>query len=83
MGAAGDKPRKFRWRMPEVPKGAEPNDIHLAGLTNSSGGTYGPRVDHEAAHGRSENLGRIGRFVLWCLGRRPKERSTKEGSGSD
>ncbi len=63
--------------MAKVPKGAEPNDIHLAGLTNSGGGTYGSRVDHEAAHGRSENLGRVGKFVLWCLGRRPREKSTE------
>jgi hypothetical protein len=77
MGEAGNKPRKFRLRMAKVPKGAEPNDIHLAGLTNSGGGTYGSRVDHEAAHGRSENLGRVGKFVLWCLGRRPREKSTE------
>jgi hypothetical protein len=77
MGSAGDKPRKFRIRMPKVPKGAEPNDIHLAGLSNSSGGTYGSRVDHEAARGRSEDIGRFGKFVLWCLGRRPKEKPTE------
>lgn len=77
MGESGNQPRKFRLRMAKVPKGAEPNDIHLAGLTNSGGGTYGSRVDHEAAHGRSENLGRVGKFVLWCLGRRPREKSTE------
>ena len=38
MGEANDKPRKFRRRMAKVPRGAEPNQIHLAGLTNSSGG---------------------------------------------
>jgi hypothetical protein len=73
VGASGDKPRKFRVRMAKVPKGAEPNNIHLAGLSNDSGGAYGSRVDHEAAHGRSENIGRFGKFVLWCLGRRPKD----------
>lgn len=74
MGEADDKPRKFRRRMTKVPRGAEPNQIHLAGLTNSSGGNYGPRVDHDAAHGRSEDLGRVGKFLLWCLGRRPKDK---------
>ncbi len=74
MGEAGNKPRKFRRRLPKVPKGAEPNDIHLAGLANSSGGTYGSRLDHELAKGRSENLGKFGKFFLWLLGRRPPEK---------
>ncbi len=78
MGSAGDKPRKKRHRLAKVPKGAEPNDIHLAGLTNSSGGTYGSRVDHEAAGSRSEDLGRFGKFVLRLLGRRPRPSSTDE-----
>lgn len=78
MGSAGDKPRKVRHRMAKVRKGAEPNDIHLAGLTNSGGGTYGSRVDHEAARSRSEDLGRFGTFVLRLLGRRP--RATDEDS---
>jgi hypothetical protein len=75
MGEVGNKSRKFRRRMPKVAKGAEPNDIHLAGLANSSGGTYGTRLDHELASGRSQNTGRFGRFVLRCLGRRPKSQS--------
>lgn len=57
--------------MAKVPKGAQPNNLHLAGLANDSVGVYGSRLDHEAASGRSENLGRFGRFFLWCLGRRP------------
>jgi hypothetical protein len=59
--------------MAKVPKGAEANDIHLAGLTNSGGGAHGSRLDHEAASGRSEDLGGFGRFVLRCLGRYPKK----------
>lgn len=62
--------------MAKVPKGEEPNNIQLAGLSNSSGGVYGPRVGHETAHGRSENIGRVGRFILRCLGRRPKEQES-------
>jgi hypothetical protein len=79
MGSSGDKPRKVRRRMAKVPRGAEPNDIHLAGLTNSAGGTYGSRVDHEASGSRSEDLGRFGKFFLWLLGRRPKDPSTSDG----
>jgi hypothetical protein len=56
--------------MAKVPRGLEPNNPPLAGLTNSSGGTYGPRVDHDAASSRSSNLGRFGRAFLWILGRR-------------
>ena len=76
MGESGNKPRKHRERMAKVPKGAEANDIHLAGLTNS-GGTHGNRLDHEAASGRSEDIGRFQRFVLKCLGRYPKKEETK------
>src|SRR5579863_6361874 len=75
MGEAGNKPRKFRRRLPKVPKGAEPNDIHLAGLANSSGGAYGNRLDHELSGSRSQNLSKFGRFILWCLGRRPPRKS--------
>jgi hypothetical protein len=56
--------------MAKVPRGLEPNNPPLAGLTNSSGGTYGPRLDHDAARTRSTNLGRFGRAFLWILGRR-------------
>ncbi|MGH3733089.1 MAG: hypothetical protein ACRDVC_06920 [Acidimicrobiales bacterium] len=72
MGSAGDKPRKPRRRLAKVPRGLEPNDPPLAGLTNSSGGTYGPRVDHDAAHSRSTDLGPFGRALLRLLGRRPR-----------
>ena len=77
MGRSGDTPRKHRERMPKVPKGAEANDIHLAGLTNNGGGTHGNRLDHEAASGRSENIGTFQRFILKCLGRYPKKEETR------
>ena len=73
VGEAGNKPRKVRHRMAKVPKGAEANDIHLAGLSNSGGGMHGNRLDHEAASGRSQDLGRFGRLFLKLLGRYPKE----------
>jgi hypothetical protein len=73
MGTSGDKPRKPRHRLPKVPRGEEPNNLQLAGLSNSTGGTYGNRVDHDKARGRSSNVGRFGRFVLWCLGKRRRE----------
>lgn len=79
MGESGNKPRKRRLRMPKVPKGAEANDIHLAGLTSSGGGPHANRLDHEAASGRSENIGRFARFILRCLGRYPKKGETDEG----
>jgi hypothetical protein len=73
MGRAGDKPRKPRRRLAKVPRGFEPNDLHLAGLNNPSGGNYGTRDDHDAASYRSTNLGRFGRAILWLLGRRKRE----------
>ena len=73
VGEAGNKPRKFRRPMPKVPKGAEANDIHLAGLSNSGGGVHGNRLDHEAASGRSQDLGRFGRLFLKLMGRYSKE----------
>jgi hypothetical protein len=76
MGESGNKPRKYRERMPKVRKGAEANNIHLAGLTNSGGGPDGNRLDHEAASGRSEDIGRFQQFVLRCLGRYPKKEET-------
>ena len=72
MGTASNKPRKRRYRLPKVPKGAEPSNIHLAGLSNDSSSPGGHRLDHEKAHGRSENIGTFGRMFLWLLGRRPK-----------
>jgi hypothetical protein len=74
MGQAGDKPRKPRRRLAKVPRGFEPNDLHLAGLNNPSGGNYGTRDDHDAASYRSTYLGRFGRAILWLLGRRTRER---------
>jgi hypothetical protein len=83
MGSSGDKPRKFRRRMAKVPKGAEAANLQLAGLAESSTGVSGTRLDHEAAHGRSQNIGRVGKFVLWCLGRRPKEPEAPQGSDQE
>jgi hypothetical protein len=73
MGTSGGKPRKIRRRMAKVPRGAETNDIHLAGLTNSGGGHYSNRLDHDASSTRSEDIGKFAKFVLWCLGRRRKD----------
>jgi hypothetical protein len=53
-----------------VPRGAEPSSLHLAGLSTDAGGNNDHRLDHDKAHGRSSNVGRFGRFVLWCLGKR-------------
>ena len=78
MGEAGNKPRKHRERMAKVPRGAEANSVHLAGLTNSTGGTHGNRLDHDAASGRSEDLGNFQRFLLRCLDRYPKKDPTEE-----
>jgi hypothetical protein len=77
MGESGNKPRKYRERMAKVPKGAEANDIHLAGLSNTAGGTHGNRLDHEAASGRSEDINGFQRFILRCLGRYPKKDAPK------
>ncbi|MBW4078856.1 MAG: hypothetical protein HIU84_10210 [Acidobacteria bacterium] len=76
MGETGNEPRKHRIRMPKVPRGAEANDIHLAGLTSSGEGPSGNRQDHDAASGRSEDINRFQRFVLKCLGRHPKKEET-------
>jgi hypothetical protein len=54
-------------------KYAEANNIQLAGLAENSNTPSGTRLGHATAHGRSQNIGAVGRFVLWCLGRRPKE----------
>ena len=58
--------------MAKVPRGLEPNNPPLAGLSNSLGGAYGSRVDHDAAKTRSTDLGRFGRAFLWLLGRRKR-----------
>jgi len=73
MGASGEKARKRKRRLAKVPRGAEANNIQLAGLTTSSDGVHGPRLDHDKAHGRSENIGKVGRGFLWLLGRRRKD----------
>lgn len=73
MGSSGNKPRKLRRRTPKVPKYEEPNNIQLAGLTNTSGGIYDSRFGHSEAPERRP-LGPLGRFFLWCLGRRRTER---------
>ena len=72
MGTSGDKPRKPKRRLAKV-KYAEANNIQLAGLAENSNTPSGTRLGHATAHGRSQNIGAFGRFVLWCLGRRPKE----------
>jgi len=73
MGSSGDKPRKPRRHLPKVPRGMEPNNIQLGGLSEGGdGGGAGPRLGHDYAHGRSYDLGKFGTFVLWCLGRRRK-----------
>jgi hypothetical protein len=69
--------------MAKVPKGEEAANIQLAGLAESSAGVSGTRLSHEAAHGRSQNIGRVGKFVLWCLGRRPKEIQPEQGQDQD
>jgi hypothetical protein len=83
MGSSGDKPRKPRRRMAKVPRGAEASNIHLAGLANDSGSISSHRVDHDKAHGRSEDIGRFGRFFLRLLGRRtskPEQEPDQEQS---
>jgi hypothetical protein len=73
MGASGVRPRKRKLRLAKVPRGEEVNNIQLAGLSNDTGGPYGPRVGHENARGRSENIGKFSTFLLRLLGRRTKE----------
>lgn len=46
--------------------------MHLAGLAEGDNGGGGPRLGHDYARGRSDELGKLGTFVLWCLGRRRK-----------
>jgi hypothetical protein len=59
--------------MAKVPRGLEPDNLPLAGLSESSGGVYGPRVDHDKAKHRSSDLGKFGRAFLWLLGRRKRD----------
>jgi hypothetical protein len=73
MGSAGDKPRKQRRRLSKVPKYEEPNTFPAAGLTGSAGGVYGSRYGHSADHHpESKPPGRLGAFLLRCLGMKPK-----------
>jgi hypothetical protein len=72
MGSSGDTPRKPKRRMAKV-KYAEANNIQLAGLAETSQTPSGTRLGHSKAHGRSQNVGAVGRFFLWCLGRRPNK----------
>jgi hypothetical protein len=78
MGSSGEKPRKPRLRLRKVPRGLEPDNLPLAGLSESSGGTYGSRVDHDQARHRSSDLGRFGRGFLRLLGRRPRDPESHE-----
>lgn len=73
MGSANDKPRKPRRRLGKVPRGLEPDNLPLAGLSGTSGGRYGPRADHDKARHRSSDLGRFGRGFLRLLGRRTRD----------
>jgi hypothetical protein len=72
MGSSGDTPRKPKHRLAKV-KYAEANNIQLAGLAETSQTPSGTRLGHSKAHGRSQNVGAVGRFFLWCLGRRPNK----------
>ena len=80
MGSSGDKPRKLRRHLTKVPKYAEANSIHLAGLTESGDGESGTRLGHATASGRSQNIGRFATLVLWCLGRRRKQMDPEHGA---
>jgi hypothetical protein len=73
MGSAGDKPRKRKRRLSKVPKYEEPNTFPAAGLTGSAGGVYGSRYGHSSDHHpQSRPPGRLGAFLLRCLGMKPK-----------
>ncbi len=72
MGRANDKPRKPRRRLRKVPKYEEPNSIPAAGLTGSSGGSFGSRYGHSADHHHQKTPGRLGAFFLRWLGLKQK-----------
>lgn len=55
-----------------MPKGLEATGVPAGGLAEGANSGGSPRLGHEYAHGRSYEIGRVGRFILWCLGRRPK-----------
>jgi hypothetical protein len=69
--------------MAKVPKAEEIANLHIAGLTESTAGVSGTRLGHEYAHGRSQNIGTVGKFVLWCLGRRPKNPQAEQESDQE
>ena len=73
MGSAGDKPRKPRRHLPKVPAFEEPNTLPLPGLTGASRAMFGTRYGHSSDHRPRPKLGRVGAFLLWLLGRRPKK----------
>ena len=78
MGTSGISRRKPKHPLAKVPKYEEPNDVHLAGLAESSNIVSGTRLGHSSPHGRSQDLGRVGRFFLACLGRRPPKKEEPE-----
>jgi hypothetical protein len=75
MGSAGDKPRKQKHPLPNVPKYEEPNSFPVPGLTGGSGvddhsgGRFGHGADGKKHHGP----GRLGRGFLRLLGMRPRD----------
>ena len=83
MGSRGNRERKPKHRLAKVPRGEEANNIQLAGLSGSTSNPYGPRVGHENARGRSEDIGPVGTFVLRLLGRRPRNPPTESDTPAD
>ena len=69
--------------MEKVAKYEEASDLHLAGLAETSNPISGTRLGHSASHSRSQDLGRFGRFVLRCLGRRTPERLEEPDTSKD
>lgn len=57
--------------MAKVPKAEEVSNIQLAGLAESGDVVSGTRLGHSTPHARSQDIGRFGKFFLWCLGKRP------------
>jgi hypothetical protein len=75
MGAEGDKARKPRRSLARVSKYQDSNYVPLAGLVGTSdvasgaGKGQGPPREHRP-------VGKVGSFILWCMGRRPRDRSS-------
>lgn len=78
MGTPGHTPRKKKHPLAKVPPYEEPNQVHLAGLAENANTVSGTRLGHSSPHGRSQDLGRVGRFILRCLGRRPPSKDLVE-----